>query len=58
LPEFPAEFSKYLLWDLGPLKPWEWAAMDAEEWRTAQHVQDAWRKGVSQADAEQAAQKG
>lgn len=34
------------------MKPWEWAAMPASEYYTARHVQEAWRKGVADADAE------
>ena len=50
---FPAEFVKYLSWDLGPLKPWEWEAMDSWEWTEAQAVQRQWRKGVEDANDEQ-----
>lgn len=49
LPGFPAWAVPMMAWDLGPVRPWEWWQIDAEEWTEAQAVQAAYREG--QADA-------
>lgn len=52
LPPFPEGLGHYLGWDLGPVRPWEWWDIDAEEWTEAQEVQAAWKQGIADAEAE------
>lgn len=58
MPDFPAWAIPFMSWDLGPVRPWEWWQIDAEEWIEAQAVQAAYRDGITDAREEAAAGKG
>lgn len=41
------------LWfDLSPVRPWEWSAVDAESWTEAVQLRNAWQDGIQDAKAE------
>ena len=46
----------FMAWDLGPVRPWEWWQIDAEEWTEAQAVQAAYREGQADARDESSAE--
>jgi len=38
------------LWfDLSPVRPWEWDAIDAERWTEAVQIRNAWHAGIDDA---------
>lgn len=51
MPRFPPALTKYLKWDLRALRPWEWAATDAQDWTMAEAVHKEWRDGEKDADS-------
>lgn len=38
--------------DLGPVRPWEWGAIPADDWTEAVQVRNAWDEGIADARAE------
>lgn len=46
LPPRPAGLDRVLMWDLSPLRPWEWRDVDAHEWTEAQAIRSAFDEGV------------
>ena len=52
MPDFPLWAAHLMAWDLSPVRPWEWWAIDAAEWTEAQAVQAAYRDGQEDARGE------
>jgi len=45
------------MWDLGPLRPWEYWQMPADDWEIAVALRRAYDEGVADAKDEAAAQE-